>query len=127
MWKVKLNIRALGGNQMKGIEWWRYKKHKDNIRLLLREELKHLPSPPISKRHRVEYHRIGKRFMDADNLAAGAKPFLDVLQEEHMLYDDPFSPKARPIISGDSPKEIEAVFSQSVGAGYAVVISLTAL
>lgn len=127
MWKVKLRIRALGGNQMKGIEWWRYKKHKDEIRILLEDALKRTAPPPKGDRHRVEYHRIGKRFMDADNLAAGAKPFLDVLQEEHLLYDDPFSPKARPIISGDSPKEIEAVFSQSVGAGYAVVISLTAL
>jgi hypothetical protein len=122
------NHKALTGNQLKGIESWKYGQYKLEITVLLQAYFDKSNPPPDNKKYmRVEFVLGRKGVLDKDNLWFSAKPWLDVLQQDFMLHEDPFvtsEPTFRPVIKDDSPKYIDLQCSQVKGKKYFVEIIL---
>lgn len=127
MYIIDIPYRTPGGNELKGMESWRYKKVKNEIRILLNEYFTRNLPPTFTGKVKVCFTRYGKKSMDRDNLWFTPKPWLDILQEEFALqHPDPFVDKVIPrfIIEDDSSEYIDLTVNQVTGRHqpYKVVI-----
>jgi hypothetical protein len=102
-------------NYVWGGHW--HKKHelrKKWLWLIRQARLKaKVYDPPRHERAAITITRYGKRHVDQDNLAGGAKVIFDSLKQEGFIVDD-------------SPKHITATYVQHVGQARGTVIRIEA-
>lgn len=128
-YQIEIPYRAHGGNKLKGVRRWEYKKMKQEIRALMQDFFDKNPAPPKSKLWHIRFERVGKKLMDYDNLVFSGKPFMDILQEKFLFQEDGWEDSiiARPVIWDDAPNYVEVSYTQRVGERYKVRITLLPL
>ncbi len=101
-WTITLPLATPSGNTVLRQHFRTRTLENNAMAWHLASALNKLPKiPPATGKRRLIVERHGKKALDADNLAAGAKGLIDCVKERRLILDD-------------NPDVCELVFRQSV-------------
>ena len=88
-WRIRIDVATPSLNEIHRMHWAERSRLKASFGWMLASALNKLPKIPnaTGPRHLV-IERHGKRALDLDNLAGGAKGLIDCIKEFRLILDD---------------------------------------
>jgi len=88
-WIIKVEAATPSPNELNRMHWAERRRLKETFGWLLASALNKLPKiPKATGPRRLVIERHGRKAMDQDNLAGGAKGLIDCIREQKLVLDD---------------------------------------
>lgn len=88
-WTITVEAATPSPNELNRMHWTERRRLKETFGWLLVEALSKLPKiPKATGPRRLVIERHGRKAMDQDNLAGGAKGLIDCIKEQKLILDD---------------------------------------
>ena len=88
-WKIVVEMPTPSPNELNRMHWAERRRLKETFGWLLASALNKLPKiPKATGPRRLVIERHGRKALDQDNLAGGAKGLIDCIREQRLILDD---------------------------------------
>ena len=88
-WKIVVEMPTPSPNELNRMHWAERRRLKETFGWLLASALNKLPKiPKATGPRRLVIERHGRKALDQDNLAGGAKGLVDCIKEQRLILDD---------------------------------------
>ena len=88
-WIIKVEAATPSPNELNRMHWAERRRLKETFGWLLASALNKLPKiPKATGPRRLVIERHGRKALDQDNLAGGAKGLIDCIKEQRLILDD---------------------------------------
>ena len=88
-WIIKVEAATPSPNELNRMHWAERRRLKETFGWLLASALNKLPKiPKATGPRRLVIERHGRKALDQDNLAGGAKGLIDCIREQRLILDD---------------------------------------
>ena len=89
IWRIEIPVATPSINELHRYHWAERRRLKETFGWLLVSALNKLPKiPKATGPRRLVIERHGRKALDQDNLAGGAKGLVDCIKEQRLILDD---------------------------------------